>query len=597
MRLSTRTRAIAVLAAAGASLAGVGATGAVAAAHDVRVIVQADSVSAARAAVTAVGGRTSTGLPIVSGVAARIPADARSALAAQPGVVAVTPDRPVAVSGTADGTTISGTPSVFRHEVGADTLATTGDTGKGAVVALIDTGVTPGPDLTGRLVTGLANPTSQLGPPVDCINFSGESTCADNYGHGTFMAGLIAGNGAQSGGSSAQGSDGCPTTLGMFAGVAPCARIVSIKIAGADGSSDVTKLLAAIQWVVSFKDTYGISVLNLSLGTDSAASASVDPLNRAVERAWQSGLAVVVAAGNIGPKSGTIMKPGDDPLVITAGAADDRGTPAVSDDRTPDFTSRGPTITDGLAKPDVVAPGGHIIGLQAPGSAISKIPTEADLQSPNYNGAYRRGSGTSMSTAITSGVAALVWSQWSQQPGFDPTTWPDRLKFALTATAQKVSLSDPSAVGAGLVNAFAAVNAPAGLANRAVGALSDGSGTLDNSRNDLRVFTSCTLPTAQQCAVAGQQTAQGRIYFGQQYAQGAWTASSWYASQFAGQSWEATSWASNACPRNGATAGACAQGQSWEGQSWEGQSWESSDDPSASYGTPIVGSASYGAWG
>lgn len=524
-----------------------------------------------------------TALPIVSGVAARVPAGSIAALASTPGVAKVTPDSRISVASTSDGTTISGTPSVYRQETGADTLASAGDTGQGAVVALIDTGVTPVPDLAAHLLNGLENPADPYGPPVSCINFAGDGTCNDLYGHGTFMAGLIAGSGSQSG--------------GLFTGEAPGASLLSVKIAGADGSSDVTKLLAAIQWVVSFKDQYHISVLNLSLGTDSTASASVDPLDLAVERAWESGIAVIVAAGNIGPDDGTIMKPGDDPLVVTVGATDDRGTPATSDDRTPFFSSRGPTFTDQIPKPDVVAPGGHVISLQAPGSTISQIPTEPDLQSPNYGGAYRRGSGTSMSTAITSGAAALLYSAWSTQPGFDATTWPDRLKYALTTTASKVSLNDPDAVGAGLVNAAAAVNAPIGLANQGVTTLSNGSGTLDASRGDLKVVTSCTLPTAQECAIAGQNTAEGRLFLAQQYATGAWTASSWYAGQFAGQDWEATSWAADACPRNGSTAGVCPAGQDWEGQDWEGQDWEGYSDPSASYGTPIVGSASYGAWG
>src|SRR5207245_1877202 len=127
---------------------------------------------------------------------------------------------------------------------------------------------------------------------------------------------------------------------------------------------------AAIQWVVSFKDRYGIKVLNLSLGTDSTQTYRTDPLNYAVERAWDSGIVVVVSASNRGPGPATISKPGDDPLVITVGAVDDRGTPGLGDDELPNFSSHGPTAADGLAKPDLVAPGGHIVSLRAPGSAI-----------------------------------------------------------------------------------------------------------------------------------------------------------------------------------------------------------------------------------
>ena len=154
---------------------------------------------------------------------------------------------------------------------------------------------------------------------------------------------------------------------------------------------------------MSYKDQYGIRVLNLSLGTDSSQSYRVDPLNYAVERAWAAGLTVVVAAGNLGPTAATVTKPADDPFVLSVGAVDDRGTPGLGDDMLPDFSSRGPTAADGLSKPDLVAPGGHLISLRAPGSAID---TDFPPASP---GPYRRGSGTSMATGVVSGVVALMF--------------------------------------------------------------------------------------------------------------------------------------------------------------------------------------------
>jgi serine protease AprX len=555
------------------------------ASRQVGVIVQASSVAAARDAVQSVGGRARVALPIVSGVSARIPAGELGALRAAPGVVAVTPDEHLAVAGLPSSGG-NGTPSVFRQETGADSLAAAGDTGQGAVVALVDTGVhASSPDLAGRVITGLANPASQSGAPVDCINFSGEPSCDDSYGHGTFMAGLIAGTGAQSG--------------GMFTGEAPGAQIINVKIAGQDGSADVTKVLAAIQWVVSFRTSYKgpgvsvppISVLNLSLGTDSTDSYQHDPLNLAVERAWESGIAVIVSASNRGPASGTIDKPGDDPLVITVGASDDRGTPAVSDDVMPAFSGRGPThAPDNLAKPDVVAPGANVVSLRSPGSYIETTvpsPSTSDL----YGTPYRRGSGTSMATAITSGAAALLWSRWSTQPGFDASTWPDRLKFALTATAHKIGLSDPMAVGAGEVNVSGAATAPPGLANTGVTTLSDGTSSLDAARGTEYVSQRCTpvqqlLTGASQCVVQGQETAQGGSYQAQQYANGQWNASTWYADQWTtGNTWEGNTWEGNTW-----------EGNTWEGNTWEGSSWDGNSDPTTSYGSPTVGSAWYGAW-
>jgi serine protease AprX len=185
-----------------------------------------------------------------------------------------------------------------------------------------------------------------------------------------------------------------------------------VKIAGADGAADVSNVLAAIQWVVSFKDKYDIRVLNLSLGTDSAQSYTTDPLNYAVERAWAAGITVVVSAGNNGPDPRTISKPADDPWVITAGATDDRGTAGVGDDTLPAFSGRGPTAANGLFKPDVVAPSAHMVSLRAPGSTI-------DTKFPNYvDGSYRQGSGTSMAAGVVSGAVALMLQA---NPSLPPT--------------------------------------------------------------------------------------------------------------------------------------------------------------------------------
>jgi subtilisin family serine protease len=128
--------------------------------------------------------------------------------------------------------------------------------------------------------------------------------------------------------------------------------------------------------VVSFKSRYGIKILNLSLSTDSIQTYRTDPFDYGVERAWDAGITVVVSAGNRGPGSSTISKPGDDPLVITVGAVDDRGSTDLADHEIPDFTSRGPTTADGLAKPDLVAPGVHIRSLRVPGSTIDNATVQ-----------------------------------------------------------------------------------------------------------------------------------------------------------------------------------------------------------------------------
>jgi serine protease AprX len=565
---------------------GMAGAGASTAAPVEAVIVQAPGAeAAAAAAVRRLGGRVGAALPIVSGFAATLPPDARAALAATPGVRAVTDDAAMSVtSDVTDGTGPGGKPhSVYFREVGADTLAAAGVTGAGVRVALIDTGVstavaTSG-DLAGRLVPvadPMVRPTRlrPTPPQVPCADFSGERTCDDTFGHGTFMAGLIAGSGAASG--------------GRYRGVAPDAEIISVKVGGRDGSADVSKVLAGIQWVVSFADTYGIRVLNLSLGSDSTVAPDVDPLNLAVQRAWVSGITVVVSAGNFGagPRTtsdgrtfGTVTKPGDDPFVITVGAVDDRETPAISDDRLPAFSSWGPTA-HGHAKPDVVAPGARVVSLRAPGSAIDELPGIVD-------GAYRRGSGTSMAAAVTSGVAALLHQARDGSDG-RPAWRPDDVKAALVAGARKVQVSEPRAVGAGLVHGPAALSATIAPTYR-TSVLSDGSGALDGSRGSNRVEgEDCPRLTLwpERCGLLdGDGTAQGNNWQGQAYAQGAWTPQTWYESQWVtglhGNNWQATTWAA---------------GNNWQGNNWQGSSWNGQTD-AQDYGRTTRGSGSYGAWG
>jgi serine protease AprX len=386
-----------------------------------------------------------------------------------------------------------------------------------------------------------------------CLNLSGEPGCTDSYGHGTFVGGLIAGDGSASGGA--------------VRGVAPGARLTSVKVAGRDGSTDVSTILAGIQWVVTNKDRYGIRVLNLSLGTDSSQSYRVDPLNFAVEKAWAAGVTVVVAAGNLGPTAQTVTKPADDPFVVSVGAIDDRGTAGLGDDLLPDFSSRGPTLADGLSKPDLVAPGGHLLSLRAPGSTI-------DTQFPPANpGPYRRGSGTSMAAGVVSGAVALMLQS-------NPTLTPDRIKFALTNTAAGAPSTDPNAVGAGEPSAYRAVTSSGpGVANVGV-PRSNGLGSLDLSRGSVSVQSVSGLP------MDTVSTAQLLLWRPTVYAASTWSTASWQLSPFATVNWPGTSWS---------------EGRNWQGRNWQGRNWQgatSYDQPAAgaSYGHGGDGSASYGAW-
>jgi serine protease AprX len=499
-------------------------------------------------AVQRLGGRVTRALPIVAGFAAVLPGGrALADLAREPGVRAVSPDRTVRVQGSmaAVGGQIR---SVYPKVVRADDAWRNGVTGQGVTVAVVDTGIAEVPDLAGRIVPI----TEEVGPPKPCKNLSGELNCDDAYGHGTFVAGVIAGNGASSG--------------GRWKGVAPGARVLSVKIAGANGAADVSNVLAAIQWVVSFKDDYGIRVLNLSLGTDSTQTYRSDPFNYAVQRAWNAGIAVVVSASNLGPGPGTISKPGDDPWVITVGATDDRGTRSPSDDYLPDFSARGPTAADLLPKPDLVAPGGHIISLRAPGSTI-------DTTYPTYvDGSYRRGSGTSMAAGVVSGAVALLLQR-------NPTATPNRVKFALTATARDAASDDPLAVGAGQVDAYqAAFSAPPGEANQGLDR-SDGMGGLGSSRGSVQTQADDPPATVLGSAFGATLTVQLLLWNPGAYVNAGWRPADWYLSTWAVFRFYRLGWYQS----------------DWPGNRWHGATWYG-EERAETYGEPLPGSAWLGAW-
>jgi serine protease AprX len=518
---------------------------------DVGVVVRLDPGAdrAVHREVDRLGGQVLRELPLVDGFAARLPARAVRRLAALEDVAVVSADQAVHVQGGAseDGAAAGRlAPRVVR----APDAWSAGATGQGVTVAVVDTGISALPDLEGRIVAV----DDGTGGTADCYDLSGEGHCRDSYGHGTFMAGLIAGDGTA--------GAGAPT------GAAPDARLLSVKVAGADGAADVSTVLAAVQWVVSFRDRYDIRVLNLSLGTDSTQSWQDDPLNYAVERAWDAGILVVVAAANTGPAPGSIAKPADDPWVVTVGATDPRGTPGIGDDTVPDFSSRGPT-RDGIAKPDVVAPGARVLSLRAPDSTLERAFPPADPSSP-----YRTGSGTSMAAAVVSGVAATALEA-------HPALTPDELKHALRSAARPVASDDPSVVGTGLVDAAETVAEPAaGRANAGLDR-STGLGSLGASRGSHGLRLDDPVSTL----LTGGQTAQLLLWDPVGFTTGSWTPQTWYVSPHATVGWHTAGWAGNNWT-----------GNNWTGNNWTGSSWYGVEEEETSYGRYGPGSASYGAW-
>jgi hypothetical protein len=288
-------------------------------------------------------------------------------------------------------------------------------------VAVLDTGVDALPDFAGRLLPGVD--LSGDGDPTD-----------DGYGHGTFVAGLIAGDGAASG--------------GLYKGEAPGAGIVPVKAAGPSGDTDLATIIAGVAWVIAHHQSEHIGVLNMSLGYVPDESTLVDPLDQVVQQAWDAGVVVVVAAGNDGPFNGTILSPGDDPSVITVGSLDDHGAISHSGDTMSTFSSVGPTNPDGWFKPDLVASGQSVVSLRAPGSTVDVENPLARIGAGNFVG-----SGTSFSTAVVSGAAALVLAD-------HPNDTPDEVKAALLGTASPGPVGNPFVDGHGALNVAAANAAP-----------------------------------------------------------------------------------------------------------------------------------------
>jgi serine protease AprX len=511
----------------------------------VSVIVQGSTgATEAREAVESVGGTVTRNLPIIKGVSADVPSGALGLLKANPSVFQVSPNAKVGFHGAADGNEIT---HRIQKVVRAHKGWSEGITGRGVTVGLLDTGVYQHPDLAGRVICG-ADLTAEKGTPAEC---------QDTFGHGTFMAGLIAGNGASSN--------------GRYKGSAPESRIVSVKASGYDGSTDVSTILAGIQWFVAHKDQYGIRVLSLSLGSDSAQTYKLSPMNYAVERAWDAGIAVVVSAGNSGPGSKTVMKPGDDPFVITVGSSNDEGSIAPGDDRVPVFSSQGPTRADGIGKPDVVSPGVHTISLRSPGSAIdSKFGSSAAI-----DGTYFRGTGTSMSTATVAGAVAQMLQR---NPGLSP----DAVKYRLKATARTIAETDPNKAGAGLIDAYAAATQSITGVFAQAHPKSSGLGSLALDRGTVEVDV---VTPVGQIALAGEFNAQldpkgvsldnptGLLpYVGANFVTSGWDAASWKAASWKAEDWAAASWKA-----------ASWKATTWDAASWKGTEWENPDWDAASW--------------
>jgi serine protease AprX len=395
-----------------------------------RVIVQATDAGALGAValiVQGLGGMLGPRLPILDAQVATVPNASLLVLARSAVVKRIALDRPTIGTLERTGGTIGST--VARQQFGYD--------GTGVSVAVIDSGITPWHDD----LTGVAG-SQRVDRFVDFVNQ--RATPYDDFGHGTHVAGIIAGNGFDSGGARS--------------GIAPAAHLVALKVLDGSGRGRISDVIAAIAYAIDHKNLYAIRVINLSVAAGVYESYNVDFLTLAARRAVDAGILVVAAAGNNGrrsdgsPQYGGITAPGNAPWVLTVGASSHNGTVDRADDTVAPFSSRGPTAVDHAAKPDLVAPGVGIESLSDPGGSmyVSRSPYLLNGTVPVGYLPYLSLSGTSQATPVVSGTAALMLQA-------NPALTPNAVKAILQYTAQPYAGYDALTQGAGFLNALGAI--------------------------------------------------------------------------------------------------------------------------------------------
>jgi serine protease AprX len=379
--------------------------------------------------------------------------------------------------------------------------------GTGVGIAVLDSGLDSGhKDMWG---SSFNSPNSRVVYQGKMIQqSSGGST--DDYGHGTWVSGIAAGRGW---GWATQGTEG------LYVGIAPNANLIELKVTDNSGEAHTSDVIDALQWVTDNQATYNIRVVNLSLVSSVAESYTTSALDAAVELAWLKGVVVVVSAGNGGPNT-ALYAPANDPYVITDGGTDDLGTAATSDDRLASWSSYG-TTQDGITKPDLVAPGRHLVGPLAAGNVTLASQYPANILSGIHN-LYIQLSGTSAAAPVVTGVVADLLQK-------RPSLRPDEVKGLLQQTALPIV---GGGTGAGYPQIMSAANFT-GTISRANGGLVP---------NSYVAQAGCqTLPAGTDCSQAN------------------WNSVSWNSVSWNSVSWNSVSWNS----------------VSWNSVSWNSVSWNS----------------------
>jgi serine protease AprX len=388
-----------------------------------RVIIQTRDGSPADALIRSLHGKPGRRLHLLKAQVAVVPDGSLEALAGRANVQAIHLDR--RVRGTMQRTSASVGASWVQQNLGFD--------GTGVGVAIIDSGVTPWHDDLG---------TDRVVHFADFVSY--EPNPYDDYGHGTHVAGIIAGSGYDSNGAQR--------------GIAPGASLVVLKVLDGSGNGYISNVIAALDYATENRAAYNIRVINLSVAAGVYESYKTDPLTLAAKRAVDAGVVVVTAAGNLGrnasgqPQYGGITAPGNAPWVLTVGASSHMGTPDRADDTIAAFSSRGPTSIDYTAKPDIVAPGVGIESLADASSLLYGRYPNARLWGTveTITEPYLSLSGTSMSAPVVTGTVALMLQA-------NPALTPNAVKAILQYTAEVKDGQKALAQGAGFLNARGAV--------------------------------------------------------------------------------------------------------------------------------------------
>jgi serine protease AprX len=426
----------------------------------------------------------------IAGVSAEVSGKELLRLAKHPHVFAITPDAKVSLTSYESA-------EMWRPATGVNKLYGGPQT---PAIAIVDSGVDS---------TRIADFGTRV---VARVNFSSLSAGAvgDQLGHGTMVAGLAAGSGG---------------VFGKYRGAAPASPIIDVRVTDARGQAITSDVIAAIDWIIAKKGQYNIGVANFSLVGNTEASFMLDPLNKAVEKLWFSGVVVVAAAGNNGSEAGPtkIGAPANDPFVITVGASDIDSSVSLPDDVRAPWSAYGYTA-DGFLKPDVAAPGRYLVA-PVPSGSVLPITKPERIVEPGYMWM----SGTSFAAPIVSGVAAQILARHS---GWKP----DEVKGALMRTTAYIA-SQGLSMGVGEINgeAAAAVNNP------------------PNPNENLYQFVSSNEFDAQAWAA--------HVSVNSNWTASNWTASNWTASNWTASNWTVSNWAAS----------------NWVSSNWTQSNWTASN--------------------